>query len=269
MTRAKSVFITGAGSGIGRAMALHFASKGWLVGVADISEEGRRETLSTLPPDRGFETAIDVRDRRQWDEALSRFAERARGIDVVCNNAGIAFGGTLEDHSEDEVRSQIDINFTGVVHGARAAYPFLRQSAPGSCLLNTASASALYGVAGMAVYSATKFAVRGLTEALEIEWHADGIKVRSIMPGFIDTPLLSGPANSKTGLSKREGVVATGLGFTPIERVAEAAWNAVHGDRVHTLAGPTARQMALAARFAPGYVRQRSRKLRLLDPGSD
>lgn len=269
MARTKSVFITGAGSGIGREMARHFASKGWLVGVADISEDARRETLSLLPPDKGFEAAIDVRDRNQWDEALSRFADRASGIDVVCNNAGIAFGGTLEDHSEEEVQAQIDVNFTRVVHGARAAYPFLRQNAPGSCLLNTASASALYGVAGMAVYSATKFAVRGLTEALEIEWHADGIKVRSIMPGFIDTPLLSGPANSKTGLSKREGVVATGLGFTPVEEVAEAAWAAVHGERVHTLVGPTARQMAFAARFAPGYVRRHSRKLRLLDPASE
>jgi short-subunit dehydrogenase len=116
----------------------------------------------------------------------------------------------------------------------------------------------------MAVYSATKFAVRALTEALDTEWQDDGIRVRSLMPSFIDTPLLSGPANSGTNQSKRDTVVAAGLPFTPVEAVARAAWDAVHGRRMHTPVGKTALQMVLAAKWAPGYLRRRSRKLMLM-----
>jgi short-subunit dehydrogenase len=155
------------------------------------------------------------------------------------------------------------------VNGARAAHLWLAASAPGSCLLNTASASALYGSGGLAIYSATKFAVRAITEALDTEWQNDGIKVRSIMPSFIDTPLLAGPANARTNLAKRDAVVAAGLEFTPVEEVAQAAWDAVHGRRLHMLVGKTARKMAFAAKWAPGYLRARSRKLLLLRQGRD
>ena len=83
----------------------------------------------------------------------------------------------------------VQINFVGVLNGARIGHAYLKRAS--GCLLNTASASAIYGSAGLATYSATKFGVRALTEALDGEWHADGIRVRSIVPGFIDTPLLS------------------------------------------------------------------------------
>ena len=113
----------------------------------------------------------------------------------------------------------------------------------------------------MAIYSATKFAVRALTEALDTEWQDDGIKVRSIMPSFIDTPLLAGPANAVTNHSKRDIVVRAGLEFTPVEQVAEAAWEAVHGSRIHVLVGKTAKRMGFAAKWAPGYLRKRARGL--------
>ncbi len=124
----------------------------------------------------------------------------------------------------------------------------------------------------MAIYSATKFAVRALTEALDTEWldangPGRGIKVRSIMPSFIDTPLLAGPAGAKTNLSKRDSVIAAGLEFTPVEQVAEAAWNAVHGSKMHNPVGKTAKQMKLASMLLPSYIRNRSRKLMLLRRG--
>jgi short-subunit dehydrogenase len=103
--------------------------------------------------------------------------------------------------------------------------------------------------------------VRGLTEALDGEWHADGIKVRSLMPSFIDTPLLAGPASAGSNASKRDVVVAAGLEFTPVEQVAQAAWDAVHGNRLHTPVGKTARKMSIAARWAPGFLRERARNL--------
>lgn len=263
MSAGNSIFITGGGSGIGRAVAQHFGARGWFVGLGDVSEAGMAGTQALLPEGQSFATRLDVRDRAAWEAALSAFAEAAGGrIDVVFNNAGIGTGGMLEELDQDEVDALIDINFRGVVYGAQAALPWLKASAPGSALINTASASALYGTGGLALYSATKFAVRGLTEALDTEWQADDIRVCSIMPSFIDTNILAGPANKHSNVSKRETVLRAGLEFTPVEVVAETVWNAVHGKgRTHNLVGKTARQMAFAAKWMPGKLRQRARKL--------
>ncbi len=257
----KAIFITGGGSGIGRAIARHFAARGWLVGLADVNQAGMAETAGLLPAASSSVHPLDVTDAEAWKHALADFAEAAGGtIDVVVNNAGVAYGGPLMALNESEVDRLIAVNFRGVVNGARAAHPWLK-AASGGCLLNTASASALYGSAGLALYSATKFAVRGLTEALDNEWRDDDIRVRSIMPSFIDTPLLAGPANAATNQTKRDRVVAAGLEFTPVERVAEAAWQAVHGGRIHTLVGSTARKLGFAAKWAPGSLRRRARRM--------
>lgn len=257
----KAIFITGGGSGIGRSVARHFAAQGWFVGLADIDSNGLAETTAMLPHGGSSSHRLDVRDRAAWDAVLAEFAAIAGRIDVVFNNAGVAHGGPLVGNSQGEIDQLIDVNFRGVAYGAQAAYPYLKASAPGSCLLNTASAAGIYGSGGLAIYSATKFAVRGLTEALDGEWAAEGIKVRSLMPGFIDTPLLHGPASASSNVTKRDAVVAAGLEFTPIEQVAAAAWAAVHGNQVHTPVGKTARQMAFAARWAPGFLRKRAREL--------
>lgn len=257
----KAIFISGGASGIGRAVAQLFAARGWRVGLGDVDQAGMAETLALLPPGAGLACPLDVRDRRQWDAALAAFAAAAGRIDVAFNNAGVAYGGPLLDLDDEEIDRLIAVNFRGVLHGARAAHAYLRQSAPGSCLLNTASAAALYGTGGLAVYSATKFAVRAMTEALDGEWEADGIRVRSLMPSFIDTPLLAGPANAKTNRAKRDAVIAAGLEFTPVETVAEAAWAAVHGQRLHTLVGRTAHKLALVAKWAPRLARLRGKRI--------
>lgn len=257
----KSIFITGGGSGIGRAIARYFAAEGWLIGLADINEAGMIETSDLLPRGQSSAYRLDVRDRAAWDEALAAFAATAGHIDVVVNNAGVAHGGPLAANTVGEIDQLIDVNFRGVAYGAQAAYPHLKAAAPDSCLLNTASAAGIYGTGGLAIYAATKAAVRGLTEALDGEWHPDGIRVRSLMPGFIDTPLLAGPASSAGNATKRDAVVAAGLEFTPIEQVAAAAWAAVHGNRLHTPVGKTARTMSIAARWAPGLLRKRARSL--------
>jgi NAD(P)-dependent dehydrogenase (short-subunit alcohol dehydrogenase family) len=262
MAQRKSIFITGGGSGIGRAVAAHFAAQGWFIGLADINEAGMAQTAALLPAGQSSAHRLDVRDRAGWDIALEAFSKAAGGrIDVVFNNAGVAFGGPFEDNLQSEIDLLIDVNFRGVVYGAQAAYKHLKASAPGSCLLNTASAAALYGTGGFAVYSASKFGVRAMTEALDTEWGSDGIKVRDIMPSFIDTPLLHGPASANTNVSKRDRVVEAGLEFTPVEQVAQTAWDAVHGSRMHNLVGKTAKQMGLAAKWAPGYLRRRAKGL--------
>jgi NAD(P)-dependent dehydrogenase (short-subunit alcohol dehydrogenase family) len=261
----KAIFISGGGSGIGRAVAQRFAREGWLVGIGDISEAGMAETLALLG--KGFATRLDVRDRAQWDAALAAFAAESGGIDVVFNNAGIPIGGPLVECAPDEIERVLDVNLKGVLFGAQAAWPWLKARAPGSCLLNTASAAGFYGMPGVSVYGATKFGVRALTEALDGEWAADGIRVRDLMPGFIDTPLLDAAPNRGSNAAIRDHVIPAGLEITPVEVVADAAWKAVHGDRLHTLVGRTARQAQFAARFLPGLMRRRTRAAALRPMG--
>jgi NAD(P)-dependent dehydrogenase (short-subunit alcohol dehydrogenase family) len=253
---ANSIFITGGGSGIGRATAQHFAAKGWFVGLADVDEAGMAQTAALLPPHASSCHKMDVRRRDQWKAALTDFWTVAGGrLDILFNNAGIARGGPFEAVPPEDHDLLVDINFKGVMYGAEAALPYLKQT-PGSCMLNTCSAAGIHGAPGLATYAATKFAVRGLTESLDLEWAEHGIRVRSIMPGFIDTPLLHVP-NAGSNQSARESVVSAGLEFTPVEQVAQAAWDAAHGNKVHTHVGKSAKELAFAVRWLPWMVRRK------------
>ena len=256
----KAIFITGGGSGIGRAIAQRFGREGWFVGLGDIDEEGMAGTEALLPGGYSFSHRLDVRDRAAWDEALDGFATATGGrIDVVANNAGIPLGGSLIENSVEEIERCLDINLKGVLFGAQAAYPWLKETAPGSCLLNTASAAGIYGTPGASVYSATKFGVRAITESLDGEWAEDGIAVRSLMPGFIDTPLLDHAPNRASNEDIRSRVKEAGLEITPAAAVGDAAWAAVHGQELHTLVGATARRLRFASRWMPGRLRREMR----------
>jgi NAD(P)-dependent dehydrogenase (short-subunit alcohol dehydrogenase family) len=258
----KTIFVTGGGSGIGRAIAIRFAREGWFVGLGDVNEAGMKETEGLLPGGYAYSHRFDVTDRKGWDEALKVVATAAGGrIDVVANNAGISLGGPLAEYDQDEIDRILDANLKGVIYGAQAAYPWLKETAPGSCLVNTASAAALYGLANQSLYGACKAGVRSLTESLDAEWAPDGIKVRSLMPSFIDTPLLQNPPNRKRSAIIREAVVEAGLEFTPVEDVAEVAWQAVTGERIHHVIGKSARMMGRLSKWAPGLLRKRSRLL--------
>ncbi|MEQ1689287.1 MAG: SDR family NAD(P)-dependent oxidoreductase, partial [Sphingopyxis sp.] len=118
------------------------------------------------------------------------------------------------------------------------------------------SAAGLYAGPGMSGYSATKFGVRAITESLDQEWREHGIRVRAIMPGFIDTPLLSG-TSAGSNRTIRESVREAGLEFTPVERVAEAVWDAAHHKkRLFWPVGKTAKRIAFLSRWAPGVLRR-------------
>ena len=251
---AKAIFITGGASGIGRATAQLFAQRGWAVGLADVNAALLAETAGAIG---ASHYVLDVRDRDGWKAALDDFTGRTGQLDVLFNNAGVGSGGPFAETDFAELDRVVSINLMGVMNGARIGHAYLAKT-PGSCLLNTASASAIYGSAGLAPYSATKFAVRALTEALDAEWAAEGIKVRALIPGFIATPLIeeTTPGSNQT---IRERVTGAGLELTAPEVVAEAAWDAVHGDKVHTYVGATARRLAFAARWMPGRLRKRMR----------
>jgi NAD(P)-dependent dehydrogenase (short-subunit alcohol dehydrogenase family) len=232
---AKAIFITGGASGIGQAVAKYFAAKGWRVGLADVNAAGLEATAAMLPAGMATTHLLDVRDRGRWADALAEFAAASGGrLDVLFNNAGIAVGGPFAD------------------------------TPPGSCLINTASAAGIYGSGGLALYSATKFAVRGLSEALDGEWAPEGIKVRVLMPSFIDTPLLdaTSPGTNRTA---RESVRDAGLEFTPLDVVAKEVWDSIDGNKVHIIVGKTAKKLAFAARWMPGALRKQMRRRNLVE----
>jgi NAD(P)-dependent dehydrogenase (short-subunit alcohol dehydrogenase family) len=256
----KAIFITGGGSGIGRAVAQHFAAQGWLVGIADVNRLGIDETAALLPDGLSTRHVMDVRDRDQWAAALADFAAISGGrLDVLFNNAGIGTGGHFPDVAPADADRLIAVNFGGVVNGVYAALPLMKAT-PGAVILNTGSASGYYGMAGLAVYSATKHAVRALTEALDIEFARYGIKVRDLMPGFIDTPLLAQTA-AESNAPVRDTITQAGLEISPVSMVAEAAWNAVHGGKIHTPVGPTAKRLAFLSRWMPRLIASNSRKM--------
>ncbi|MDF0529863.1 SDR family oxidoreductase [Tsukamurella sp. 8F] len=239
-----SIFISGGAAGIGRATALRFLSEGWTVGVYDVNDEALEGLKADHP---AIVTGhLDVRDPQSWDTALAAFAEHTGGgIDVLDNNAGVLVAGDLADLTPEQVKFQVDINVLGLTYGAQAAYPYLKRADKGH-LVNLCSASAIYGQPGIATYSATKFYVHGLSEALDLEWQEDGIRVVAIWPLWAKTAL----ADVDHGSTKTLGV-----NITP-EQVADKIWEAVHPGvlvvpRIHYSVGRVTTVMANSSKFAP------------------
>lgn len=255
----KAIFITGAASGIGLATAGRFARGGWFVGLADIDVKGLAAALATIGPGNGSTHRLEVRDRGAWKRELAAFGRATNGrLEVLMNNAGVARGGYLEQQSDADVDLQVDVNLKGVLNGCRAAFDLLAAT-PGALVVNVASVAGVIAPPRMSVYAATKFAVRGLSEALEGEFARVGVGVRCIMPWFIDTPLLD-----KAGMSGNEDLRASlraqKMAVYPVEQAAEAVWASVHGKALHHLVGAQAKQVGLLSRLAPGLVRTRLRR---------
>ena len=251
----KSIFITGGASGLGREVARYFAARGWFIGIADVNELGMAETAALLPAGQSSMHLLDVTDREQWKAAVAEFSTHTGGhMTVLFNNAGIGTGGAINEMLDADIDRMIAINLTGVISGTRACFDLLKAT-PDACVLYTSSAAGIYGSAGLSVYSATKFAVRGLAEAHDIEWRELGIKSRSLMPGFIDTNIISN-VNPGSNMSGKEMLQSAGIVVSPVEIIGPAAWNAVHGDKVHTTVNKTAKDLAFAARWFPGRLRK-------------
>jgi NADP-dependent 3-hydroxy acid dehydrogenase YdfG len=254
MANRKAIFITGAASGIGLAAAKRFAKEGWFVGLADINAAGLKVALDTIGRNNGATYLMDVRDRAAWDDAVALFTATAGRLDALLNNAGVASYGYLEDQSEDEVARQLDINIKGVVNGSRAGLPHLRKT-PGSQLINISSCASIYGAPKLSVYCATKFAVRGLSEALDIEFSRFGVGVKCIMPFFINTPILNASA-AGSNESMADSIKA---GSTPVYSVEECAgviYDSVASKELKHIVGARGKQLAWLARIAPGLVRR-------------
>lgn len=257
----RTIFVTGAGSGIGRATAQLFAERGWFVGLFDINPQGLEETAASLPEGQRISMAFDVRERAGWTRAVEAFGQATgRRMHVLFNNAGVGRGGWIEDMAEEDVDLVLDVNLKGVINGVVACLPLLRET-PGARVVNTASVAGIFGAPRLAVYVATKFAVRGLTEALDVEFSRYGVRVASLMPWFIDTAILNNVGGQQTNRSFRDQLIENKTPIYPVRMAAERAWDAAHGNALHYMVGKEAERARFAARFFPGMMNKRLKQM--------
>lgn len=263
----KSVFITGAGSGMGREGAKLFHANGWRVGAVDRNADGLASLTEELSGERLWTRVVDVTDKAALDGALADFCagNDGGGLDMMWNNAGIGESGWFEDVPYEAAMRVVDINFKAVLTGAYAALPYLKKS-PGSLMFSTSSSSGTYGMPRLAVYSATKHGVKGLTEALSVEWRRHGVRVADVLPGLIDTAILtSTPNRSEDGPQpvSAEEVAATApkkgmFRLMPASSVAETAWAAYHHPtRLHWYVPKSIRWIDRFKGLSPELVRGR------------
>lgn len=183
-----SVFISGAAQGIGAEIARAFYQHGFKVGIYDINDEQAQQLALELG-EHAKAGYLDVSNYRQWQMALKDFNNWAGGLNILVNNAGILFSGAFEHTPIKSHHQTLDINVKGVLNGCHAALAHL-QKASFARVINLSSASAIYGQADLASYSASKFAIRGLTEALDVEWQKYNIRVLDVMPLFVKTEMV-------------------------------------------------------------------------------
>jgi short-subunit dehydrogenase len=225
-----SIFITGAASGIGRETALLFAEHGWRVGLYDVNEAALAPLAEQIGASRALARTLDVRDLAAYRERVAEFGKWTEGrMDALFNCAGIMRMGPFGEVPIEEHVRTVEINVIGVLHGIHTALALLRAT-PGAHVLTMGSASGIYGVPDLATYSASKFFIRGLTEALSIELEPQGIVVTDLMPLYVDTPMVRTQ-------SYRAGSLETfGARLNP-RQIAELAWKAIHGRKVHWVPG--------------------------------
>lgn len=256
----KVAAITGAGSGIGRALALNLAGSGCHLALSDINQTGLQETVELL---KGHDVKVtsqplDVADRKaiySWAEKV--VAEHGR-VNLIFNNAGVALGSPVDGMEDADLEWLMDINFWGVINGTRAFMPHLTASGEGH-VINTSSIFGLVGIPSQSAYNASKFAVRGFTEALrqELDLSKSCVSATSVHPGGIKTNI----AASARFSNNMQDLVGAGeaeakakferLFITSADKAARVILRAVQKNQRRVLVGPDAHAVDLMVRFMP------------------
>ena len=262
----KVAAITGAGSGIGRALALNLAGQGCNLAISDVNAAGLKETAEAARQHgvKVLETVVNVADRaavHSWaDEVVREFGK----VNLIFNNAGVAHAGTVEGSDYAEYEWIMNINFWGVMHGTKAFLPYLKATGDGH-IVNISSIFGLFAQPGMSAYNATKFAVRGFTEALrqELDMDACGVSASCVHPGGIKTNIAK-TARMNDSLSKVTGQDADTarsqfhdqlLRTTP-EKAAEVILNGVRRNQRRILIGGDAVATDLMQRSLPALYQR-------------
>ena len=256
--------ITGAGSGIGRALAERLAQQGAHLALSDIDAGGLAETVG-LWEGRGVKVtahAVDVADRHAFIAWAADVVEQHGTVHLVVNNAGVALGATASDQTIDDFEWLMNINFWGVVHGTQAFLPHLRQAEAGH-IVNISSVFGLVSIPSQSAYNAAKFGVRGYTDALRMELEIEGstVSCTTIHPGGIKT-------NIARNARSDDSVIALGadpddfaeefdkLAWTTPDKAAKQILKAVERNRRRALIGPDAVLFDLISRLPAGVYQR-------------
>ena len=261
--------VTGAGSGIGRAIALRLGRGGAIVHVADIDELRAATVRDEVEAAGGRAVAhvVDVTDAAAVEALAVAVFEADGGVDLLFNNAGVGHAGAVADTPLADWRRIIDVNLMGVVHGLHAFLPRMLARGRPAHIVNTASMAGLFPSAGLVPYSTSKFAVVGLSEGLDLEVAPRGIRVTALCPGIINTDIVRAAPMRGEWDTRHDRLTAlyADRGTSP-DVVAAAALDAVARGRV---IAPTPRYQVLPGwllhRYAPPLGRAFARaSVRLL-----
>lgn len=242
----KVVVITGAGSGIGRALALDFAGRGAKLALSDINEAGLAETVAQVgevAPVDVHTSRLDVADRAAFEAYAGAVLDHFGGVNVVINNAGVALAGDFVDLEWEDIDWIIGINFWGVVHGSKFFLPALIESGRGSGdahLVNISSLFGLVSMPGQSMYNAAKYAVRGMTEALREEMliGRTGVGVTAVHPGGIKTAIArSARTSAKEDQAATAKFFDEKLAKTTPEKAAEVILKGIEKKQARVLIG--------------------------------
>jgi short-subunit dehydrogenase len=256
----KVVVITGAASGIGRALALDAARRGGVLALSDVDSPGLQQTADLVEQATGQEVRIDkldVRDREAWKEYAAAVAADFGTVNVVVNNAGIALSGDFELLDYDQFDKIIDVDFWGVVQGTKEFLPHLIASGDGH-LVNISSLFGLMAVPGQSAYNAAKFGVRGFTEALRQEMLLNGhpVKVTCVHPGGIKTAIARNAMAVGVDQSTHADLFDKKLAKTSPEKAAEIILDGMLAGKARVLVGTDAKVLdALVRLTGSGYQR--------------
>lgn len=254
----KVAAITGAGSGMGRSLAVLLANRGCHLALSDVNETGLAETVKMVSGAGVKVTSqkLDVADKAgvfAWADKVA--ADHGR-VNLIFNNAGVALGSAVDGGSYEDLEWVMDINFWGVVHGTKAFLPYLKDSGEGH-VINTSSVFGLMGVPSQSAYNASKFAVRGFTEALRQELEMAGVNVSatSVHPGGIKTNIARAARMDKSvnniGLSTNSTEKFEKLFSTTADDAAAVIIRGVEGNKRRVLIGKDAVAIDLMVRLFP------------------
>lgn len=256
----KVAVVTGAGSGIGQALAIELARSGAEVAISDVDAEGLAQTQQQLRAIGASFKAdrLDVTEREAFLAYADAVAEHFGKVNQIYNNAGIAFTGDIEVSQFKDIERVMDVDFWGVVNGTKAFLPHLIASGDGH-VVNVSSVLGLFSAPGQAAYNSAKFAVRGFTEALRQEMILAGhpVAVTTVHPGGIKTAIARN-ASAAEGLDAGElaKVFDKRLVFTSPKRAAQIILDGVRKKRARVLVGPDAKVLDIVVRLTgSGYQR--------------
>jgi len=247
----KRVVITGAGSGLGRALALEFAKRTWNIAIAEINDERAKETAQMVAREGGKAITIhcDVTKPTDLDEVLKRVLKEWNGVDILINNAGVASAGWFEKIPLEKWDWIIGLNTNSIIHGCRSFIPYFKEKQSGY-IVNVASNAGIASLPEMASYNATKAAAISLTETLRIEMARFNIGVSVVCPTFFKTNLMdqfSSPDERQRELAN----TFFGNAKVTSEKVARHTIKSIEKNRFYVITQKDGRNMWRMKRLTP------------------